>query len=338
MKLMQRTLRHGRQPIMQSTMPDPVEVAVGILLKSDGHFLLGQRPAGKPYAGYWEFPGGKLETGEDVFTALQRELHEELGLEIHTAAPWVTRVFVYPHATVRLHFWRVQEKNGGWSGVPHGRENQAFGWFDLQHLQAAAPLLPATLPVLRWLALPPFYAISAATQLGKSEFLKRLRARVAANNLPLLQLREKELPPEQFDVLFREVRAIIADSNTQLMINSFHPQQYWEHVDGVHLSAADLLQWQQRPPFKRVAASCHTRAELEHAAQLECDFAVLGNVNPTRSHPKQTALGWPQWQALTQHSALPVYAIGGLQEDDLSTAEQHGAHGLAMISGLWNLA
>lgn len=317
----------------------PIEVAVAILIKSDGSFLLGQRPTGKPYAGYWEFPGGKLETGETVFHALQRELEEELGLQIHHATPWITRVFVYPHATVRLHFWRVQEKSGGWSGTPQGRENQAFGWFHLNALQTAepavTPLLPATLPVLRWLTLPPFYAISAAKQLGTAEFLKRLRARIAANDLPLLQLREPELSAEQFSMLFNEVRAIIADGDTQLLVNSVHPKIYWEQANGVHLRAVDLMQTEQRPPFKYVAASCHIRTELEHAAYLDGDFAVLGSVHSTRSHPEQIGLGWASWKALAEHSAVPIYAIGGLQKNELEIAEQYGAHGLAMISGAW---
>ncbi len=82
-----------------------VDVAVGVLLRANGQFLLGSRPAGKPYAGYWEFPGGKLEDGETALQALQRELHEEMGITVTAATPWLTQRFVYPHATVRLHFF-----------------------------------------------------------------------------------------------------------------------------------------------------------------------------------------------------------------------------------------
>jgi len=308
----------------------PIDVAVGVLLKPNGSFLLGQRPEGKPYAGYWEFPGGKLEAGEDVFTALKRELHEELGLEIQNGLPWVTRVFTYPHATVRLHFWRVTQ----WAGEPHGRENQAFGWFDLDHL-TAAPLLPATVPVLRWLALPPVLAISAAERWGSDEFLRRLKEKVENESLPLLQLREKNLPTEDFSTLFREVRAITQGSQTCLLINSHHPQHYWEQADGVHLTAADLMTLAERPDLPWVGASVHTTTELQQATDLGCDFAVLGSVRETRSHPIQAALGWPQWHALAQHSAVPVYAIGGLGRDDLEYAQQQGAHGIAAISAVW---
>ncbi len=96
----------------------PVDVAVGILIRPDGRLLLASRPAGKPYSGYWEFPGGKLEPGETVAHALARELHEELGVDIGPVFPWLVRVFDYPHALVRLHFCRVFE----WRGELHARE------------------------------------------------------------------------------------------------------------------------------------------------------------------------------------------------------------------------
>lgn len=122
------------------------EVAVGVLVQPDGRYLLAQRPEGKPYAGYWEFPGGKLEAGESVEAALARELHEELGISVTASHLWHTLEHDYPHAYVRLYFCKVT----GWSGEPHGREGQAFVW---QSLPATVePLLPATIPVLEWLA------------------------------------------------------------------------------------------------------------------------------------------------------------------------------------------
>jgi 8-oxo-dGTP diphosphatase len=122
------------------------EVAVGVLVQPDGRYLLAQRPAGKPYEGYWEFPGGKLEPGETVEAALVRELHEELGIDVEACHRWHTLEHDYPHAYVRLYFCKVT----AWRGEPHGREGQAFVW---QTLPAEVePLLPATIPVLEWLA------------------------------------------------------------------------------------------------------------------------------------------------------------------------------------------
>lgn len=123
------------------------EVAVGVLVHpDDGRYLLAQRPAGKPYEGYWEFPGGKLEPGESVEAALTRELHEELGITLTECHRWHTLEHDYPHAYVRLYFCKVT----AWTGEPHGKEGQAFSW---QHLPVdVAPLLPAAIPVLELLA------------------------------------------------------------------------------------------------------------------------------------------------------------------------------------------
>jgi 8-oxo-dGTP diphosphatase len=123
-----------------------VDVAVGVLLQADGRFLLTSRPEGKVYAGYWEFPGGKLEAGETVEQALRRELQEELGITIGTAQVWKTQMVDYPHALVRLHFCKVWD----WQGELQMRESQSHAWQNLP--VAVAPVLPGTIPVLAWLA------------------------------------------------------------------------------------------------------------------------------------------------------------------------------------------
>lgn len=123
-----------------------VEVAVGVLLRVDGSFLLTSRPVGKVYQGYWEFPGGKLEAGETVAQALQRELHEELGIIIGSAAPWKVEMVDYPHALVRLSFCKVYS----WTGELQMREAQSFSWQQLP--VQVEPVLPGTVPVLQWLA------------------------------------------------------------------------------------------------------------------------------------------------------------------------------------------
>ncbi len=124
----------------------PVDVAVGVLIDTGGRFLLTSRPPGKVYAGYWEFPGGKVETGESIAQALRRELHEELGITIADAQPWQVEMVDYPHALVRLHFCKVFT----WQGDFEMREGQAMAWQTLP--VQVAPVLPGTLPVLRWFA------------------------------------------------------------------------------------------------------------------------------------------------------------------------------------------
>lgn len=125
-------------------MPGPVNVAVGILMRGNGDVLLAQRPEGKPYAGYWEFPGGKVEQHESIVNALRREFMEELGMALGAAEPWCCVEHVYPHAHVRLHFYLGRE----WRGEPQSLEGQAFSW---QGSVGVAPLLPATVPLIEWL-------------------------------------------------------------------------------------------------------------------------------------------------------------------------------------------
>jgi 8-oxo-dGTP diphosphatase len=123
-----------------------VDVAVGILMQADGSFLMTTRPAGKVYAGYWEFPGGKIERGETLAEALRRELVEEIGITIGAVQPWKEQVVDYPHALVRLHFCKVHE----WSGAFEMREGQVMRWQTLP--TQVSPILPGALPVLEWLA------------------------------------------------------------------------------------------------------------------------------------------------------------------------------------------
>ncbi len=309
--------------------PSLIDVAVGVLQRPDGTVLFGQRPAGKPYAGWWEFPGGKLEPGETVGQALGRELREELGIEIAASSPWIVREHRYPHAHVRLHFHRVED----WRGEPRAGEGQALRWLhaDVIHV---APLLPASIRVIGWLRLPSVHAISSATELGDETFLGLLESRLRGG-LRMLQLREPAMPPERFDALFHAVHGLCARYGARLLVNSAHPASYWRAAGGVHLRAAQLMHFRLRPPVRWVGASCHDEAELAKACALQADYALLGPVLPTASHPGAPGLGWPRFAALAAPSSIPVYALGGLGSQAGRSARQAGAHGLALKRAAW---
>jgi 8-oxo-dGTP diphosphatase len=292
-----------------------VEVAAAVIQRADGAFLLARRPAGKVYAGYWEFPGGKIEVGEQAAAALGRELHEELGIDVRRAWPWITRVFTYSHATVRLNFFRVTD----WTGEPHPREDQAIAW-QKPDAPMAAPMLPANAPVLASLALPWEYAITDAARFG----IERIRQRLA-KGLKLLQVREPAMPDEERARFTRQVIELAHAQGCKVLVKSPFPG-----TDGLHFTAREFSSLRERPKGGLVAASCHTRAELERAMALELDFAVLG---PVRD--KATAMGWARFAELARGASLPVYAIGGLTPADLEDAWRAGAHGLAMIRGAW---
>lgn len=314
-----------------------VDVAAGLILRADGKLLLGQRPEGKPWAGWWELPGGKLEPGETVLQALARELDEEIGIRVTQAHPWVTYVHAYPHTTVRLAFCHVT----GWEGEPQGLENQRLEWVDPAQAGTVGDLLPATLPPLRWLALPTSYGISSiGTRAGVSDFLIRLDAALA-RGLKLVQLREPHWPDgvastSLHDVL-QEVRRRCHAHGARVLVNSLHPAAWWREADGVQLRSADAQALNSRPELPAhalVGVSAHNNAQIVHARQLDADFAVLGPVLETPSHPGEPGIGWDGFEAGNRDAGLPVFALGGQSAQTYSEARRHGAHGIAGIRGL----
>ncbi len=306
-------------------MTQVVEVAAAVIERADGAFLLAQRPAGKVYAGWWEFPGGKVEEGEAPEHALARELHEELGIDVLSAYPWITRMHVYEHATVRLNFFRVTR----WRGEPHPRESQAFVW-QRPGAPIASPMLPANAPVLAALALPLEYAITDAHSLGAAEQLARVEARMR-EGLRLVQVRDKG--HWERSRLIYVVTSMARQYGARVLVNS------GPAADGIHLTAEQLMTLRARPEAgaggSLVAASCHTVEELGHAMAIGLDFVVLGPVKPTSTHPGAPTLGWEGFRRIAEGSSIPVYAIGGLVPEDLDEARRAGAHGLAMIRGSW---
>ncbi len=301
-----------------------LEVAAAVIERADGAFLLAQRPQGKVYAGWWEFPGGKIHEGEDPQGGLARELHEELGIDVRRVYPWITRVHTYEHATVRLNFFRVVE----WTGEPHPREDQAVRWQRLGE-PMAEPMLPANAPVLASLALPVEYAVTDASSHGTASMLEKLERRLNAG-LKLFQIREQGLSELERTSFTEQAIGLAHRYGAKALVKAPFPGAH-----GVHFTADDLMKLEEKPVNMLVAASCHTREELEHAMQLELDFAVLGPVKATASHAALPLLGWEGFAALARGASIPVYAIGGLRRGDMDHAWRAGAHGIAMIRGSW---
>ncbi|HYR33804.1 MAG TPA: Nudix family hydrolase [Burkholderiales bacterium] len=298
-----------------------IEVAAAVIQRPDGRFLLAQRPQGKVYAGFWEFPGGKVEPGEPAERALARELHEELGIDVRASYPWITREYIYPHGHVRLNFFRVLE----WSGEPHPREDQAIAWQDLG-APMAAPMLPANAPVLASLGLPHEYAITDAARLGIPPMLEALERRLA-QGLQLVQIREPHLAEAARELFTTQAIGLAHRYGCKAMVKAPHPG-----ADGMHYTAAELMRLERRAQGGLAAASCHTRAEVERAMALGLDFAVLG---PVLEKSGGSPLGWDRFAAIARGSSIPIYAIGGVTPVEMESAWSAGAHGLAMIRGSW---
>ncbi len=308
-------------------MAKVTEVAAAVI-ERPGEFLLAQRPEGKPYPGYWEFPGGKVEPGEDARSALTRELREELGIEVREATPWITRDYAYTHATVRLHFFRVS----AWDGEPRPLEDQAIEWQQLT-APTVAPMLPANAPVLAALALPDVMVVSNALKRGIDAWIRDLAERTPAERL-LVQIREKDANRQQVQHLLSRALARTEAFGSRLVVNSDSGR--FAQGGGVHLSARALMQAAARPEADLVGASCHDEAELAQARKLRLDYVVVGPVKPTASHPDAAPIGWERFEELAHGQPMPVYAIGGLTRADLAQARRHGAHGVALMSAAFS--
>lgn len=306
-----------------------VEVAAAVILRPGGQFLLAQRPAGKVYAGFWEFPGGKVERGEPARAALRRELREELGIEVTHACPWITCEYVYPHARVRLNFFRVL----GWEGEPRPRETQTLSW-QRRGAISVSPLLPANAPVLRALSLPPVLAITDARDLGEATQLERLE-KALKHGLQMVMVREKQMPRARLHDFTAEILRRCKRAGAIVLVNGDEALARASGADGVHLTSAQLLLCAQRPDLGWCGASCHDQPELERAAALGFDYVVLGPVLKTPSHANAHPLGWKSFEQMVLGYPLPIYALGGMALAHLGVACAAGAQGVAMVRGAW---
>jgi 8-oxo-dGTP diphosphatase len=306
-----------------------IAVAAAVIEHPDGRFLLAQRPQGKVYAGYWEFPGGKVEPGESVEGALKRELREELGIGVVATYPWITRIHKYPHGTVRLHFLRVVE----WTGEPHPHEGQTLAW-QVHGALDVSPMLPANAPILKALSLPLTCGITHAWEVGTEQALAELQTAIDGG-LKLIQIRESALPPTQRASFAAAVVAKVRAAGGIALVNGDHGLAREIGADGVHLPARQLMATSRRPQAEWCGASCHDESEIRRAVELELDYVLLGPLRATPTHPGKPGIGWERFAELARGCPVPILALGGLNPRDLDMARSRGAHGIAMVRGAW---
>lgn len=309
---------------------DPVEVVAGVISDARGRILLARRTAGRDLAGLWEFPGGKREPGESPEAALVRELREELGIDVDLGAPLIAVPQRYPHKRLRLDVRRI----AAWRGSVKGHEGQALAWVPPHKLSGYA-MPPADIPVVAALLQPDRYLVTPEPGDDDGAWLRTLE-RALTSGIARVHLRARACPAARWIALAREAAPLCRQHGAEVLLNG-DPVLAAELGIGVHLRAAQLRTLAQRPLPKDVpvAASCHDADELRLAQHLGCDFAVLGAVNATASHPGVPALGWDGFAALREEVSLPIYAIGGMSMQDIPVARQHGAQGVAAIRGLW---
>jgi 8-oxo-dGTP diphosphatase len=305
-----------------------INVAVAVIQREDGHVLMAERPYGKESAGFWEFPGGKFESGESAEHAIARELYEELGIKSKVAYPWIRYKYTYPDKHVKLHVFRVFT----WEGMPFGREGQRISWEDPDAVKVS-PLLPANNNILEAIELPLLYVI---TNIGQSSMVKFMEGlvKVFEQGVRLIQVCTRHMSPEQLIQIMRPIVNLAHHYGAKVLISGNESIALKSGADGIHLHAKQLVNMHTRPCKQLLSVSCHNTSELASAAALRANFVLLSPVFSTPMHPNVHGIGWEKFTDLASDMPMPVYALGGLDSDHLETAMHHSAHGIALVSNI----
>ena len=310
-----------------------IRVVAGIIEREDQRLLVTERRLGTHLAGAWEFPGGKVSPTEPPFAALQRELAEEIGITVYAARPLIGVHWRYPQQPpIWIDFWRVTN----YTGSPIGREGQRLQWLPLTTIDPDK-MPAANGSALRALGLPDHYAITPEPTNDTDAFLERAGTLVSSGQVRMLQLRAKTASTRTLTALAVRLQPVCAKYGALLLVNSAVSIAKSLDGVGVHLTADELHLCRHRPlgSRRRVGASCHNAIDLAQATAIGADFATLGPIHSTPSHPNASAIGWSTFQSLTANAQLPVYALGGLQPIDREQAWRHGGQGVAAIRSFW---
>jgi 8-oxo-dGTP diphosphatase len=319
-------------PVPGAATLAPMHVMAGVVCDGEGRVLLAQRPAGKHFAGLWEFPGGKLESGEAPFAGLVRELREELGLAVQRAQPLIRIACRYPDRELLLDTWQVEQ----WSGSPQSLEGQAWQWMLPGDIDVGM-LTRADRAILQALRLPPRYPCTPAeTPADRPGACFERLGRAISRGESLLQLRLPLWPRSQVRELASALLPLARRHGARLMLHGDIDGARLLGV-GVQLRSAQVLSLSERPlPLNQlVGASCHDAQQLAGAGVIEADFATLSPLAAIAGQAQPATLGWPAFRALVEDASLPVYALGGVDPSAITQAKAHGGQGIAGAQGFW---
>jgi 8-oxo-dGTP diphosphatase len=307
-----------------------IHVLAAVITDARGRILLARRTEGRDLAGCWEFPGGKREPGETPEATLTRELQEELGIDVEVGEHVISVPQQYPDKRLRLDVRRL----ASWKGTPRGHEGQALAWVTPDKLTRYA-MPPADRPVVAALLHSDRYLVTPEPGEDDAAWLEGLR-RALANGIRRVQVRARAIQGDRWQALASAAVQACRDAKAEVLINGDIDLARKLNT-GVQLRASQLREVTARPLEEDVlvAASCHTAEDLRLAESLGCDFAVLGSLHPTATHPGASPLGWEGFARLRENVSLPIYAIGGMSPQDITEARQHGAQGIAAIRALW---
>lgn len=313
-----------------------VHVAVGVIYSAEGKILIAKRPDSVHQGGLWEFPGGKVDSGESIVQALVRELREELNIDVLASEPLIQIRHHYPDKSVLLDVHRITR----FSGTACGNEGQPIQWVDATQL-AQFEFPAANRPIISAINLPPCYAITGPL-IDERSFIAQV-ADVLAAGVGILQLRIPGFSLRHHQDLFCAIADLTAHHTVQLQINS--SVEVFRQIQtefpllkvGLHLNRHEAAKLVARPFASDVlmGVSCHDAQEIEQAQAIGADYLLLSPVKQTASHPENAPLGWAEFARLVELANVPVYALGGVVEADVNLARANGAQGVASISAWW---
>lgn len=317
-------------------MSEIIHVAVAVIVNENNEVCISLRHTDSHQGGLWEFPGGKVEDYETVEQALVREIKEELDLTIEQSRPLITVNHSYHDKTVCLHVRKIIQYQGQAKGI----EGQKLKWLAISQLPGYE-FPAANQAIIKAIQLPEKYLITGKFT-EHDDFINKLN-KALGKGIKLVQLRLKNNSIQditQLQSMVEQTASLCKQANAKLMLNLSN--DYLEQLDmsqvdfaGFHADSKTLKTLSRAPDAEWFSASCHNIEELLHAEQLNADFAVLSPVQKTASHPEMQAMGWRHFSSLIENISIPVYALGGVSEKDVTTAWSYGAQGVAAISAFW---
>ena len=301
------------------------QVVIGIVKNSSGQLLLSRRPNGKHLSGYWEFPGGKVESSESFKQALRRELKEEIAIDVGAVKTKLNYEYQYPDRLLHLQVFEVIS----YSNDVCALEGQELKWFSessINNLQVP----PANYSIMNAIQLPDFYMI-ACQSVYKNGLFPAVKAQLL-EGISIIQFRAPNLTKPEYTSQAKELRDLCEEYNAKLISNCDLAWIDEIQPHGIHLTSARLREVSnENVGTEFFSASCHDQNEIELANQLRTSCVIIAPVQYTHSHPNNSSLGWNKFRQLCSVSNCPVYAMGGLGKSDLLNAKVCGAQGVAGI-------
>ena len=307
-----------------------LQVSVGVIVNSSNEVLISKRPKNVHQPDLWEFPGGKVGANESTDTALLRELKEELGLSVISKKLLMVINFDYGDKKVCLNVYLIKE----YSGVEKGLEGQPIKWVKISDLQQYKfPL--ANTSIINRLQLPDFIQITGNYS-SINELLEKTQHCID-KGIRYLHFRAHEINDELYIDHAMALKKLCQKNNIKFIVNRTLDIFNKIDADGLHFSRYEMQKYYKRPCSQRkfFSVSCHNEDELRHAQNLSADYCFLSPVKPAISHKSGVLLGWEKFTTLTLKSNIPVYALGGISDDDIWIAKEAGGQGIAAISAYW---